>query len=78
MRQLERLEAGLMTGNGLDPPLQGISGAGTLPSHIHKRAALQMCVTKHTHAHRDRCMHVHTEWCAIMVTQACMYCPLPH
>lgn len=44
MRQLERLEAGLMTGNGLDPPLQGISRCRHAAlTRSRTCAALQMC-----------------------------------
>lgn len=77
MRQLERLEAGLMTGNGLDPPLQGISRCRHAAlTRSRTCAALQMCYYKtHTYteahpfpqscgqsqAHRPAYTHTHTD-----------------
>lgn len=64
MRQLERLEAGLMTGNGLDPPLQGISRCRHSGlEHSQTQAALQMCITKHAHMHIETGTYLSTQSC---------------
>ena len=56
MRQLERPEAGPTTGNGLDPPLQGLSRCRhTALTHTHTQTRIdtQTCALAHAHTHTD-------------------------
>lgn len=68
MRQLERPEAGPTTGNGLDPPLQGLSRCrhtALTHSHInmHQHTDMRTCTDMHIPTRTDADLHTQIHTC---------------